>query len=305
LVTGFSPRRFPSPLRYPGGKGKVVNYLKLAILENDLVGVDYVEPYAGGASVALSLLFEDFISHAYINDIDQGVHMFWKAVLDRGEELCERIAATPATMPEWHRQQDIQRRAREEQVDDLDVAFSTLFLNRTNRSGIISGGVIGGQDQSGTWGVDARYNREDLIRRIRKIGRFSSRITLSGVDAIHFLAQWQAPIRPTLAFLDPPYYSRGSDLYLNRYSHDDHVRVSDTVRELQSHWIVAYDRTPEIMTLYAEYLSVEYRLSYSAASRYRGAEVMFFGPSLALPSPRSPAHISVTVVDAARLAYLT
>ena len=99
--------RYPSPLRYPGGKGKVANYIKLIFLENELIGHEYVEPYAGGASVALSLLYEDYSPHIHINDINLGVYCFWFSVLNRTDELCAKIDETPVTVEEWHRQRTI------------------------------------------------------------------------------------------------------------------------------------------------------------------------------------------------------
>ena len=186
---GFSPRRFPSPLRYPGGKGKVANFMKLLFTENDFVGWDYVEPYAGGASVALALLFEDYAAHVHINDINRSVYAFWRVVLDQPDELCARILDTRVSTAEWRRQRKVQMA-----VDPapLDLAFSTFFLNRTNRSGIITGGIIGGQGQDGTWKLDARYNKSDLVRRIQKVARFRGRITLTQLDAFEFLEPWVA-----------------------------------------------------------------------------------------------------------------
>ena len=164
--------------------------MKLVILKNDLVGAEYVEPFAGGASVALPLLFEEFVSRVYINDINPGVFTFWKAVLEQPDELCDRILRARLTMREWRRQHDIQNRWATETVDDLDLALATFVLNRTNRSGIIDGVPIGGHNQTGGWKVDARYNAEELAKRVRKIARFADRISVSGADAEDFLEPW-------------------------------------------------------------------------------------------------------------------
>lgn len=65
-----------SPLRYPGGKGKVADYFKQIFRDNSLYDGVYVEPYAGGASVALSLLFNEYVSKIIINDIDRSIFAF-------------------------------------------------------------------------------------------------------------------------------------------------------------------------------------------------------------------------------------
>lgn len=272
--------RYYSPLRYPGGKARVANFIKLVMLDNDLVGDDYVEPYAGGASVGLALLFEEYADHIHINDINPGVHAFWHAVLHETAEFCARMAQTPVTVEEWRRQRDVHR---DPDSDSLDLGFATFFLNRTNRSGIISGGVIGGLDQTGPWKIDARYNTPELIRRIEKIARFRTRITLTREDANAFLRTWaDATKDPALLYLDPPYYVKGGDLYDNFYSHDDHELIASLVGQLRHPWLVSYDAAPEIISMYSGEAMRRYGLSYSASRRIRGSEVIFSSPGLEL-----------------------
>jgi DNA adenine methylase len=289
---------FPSPLRYPGGKRKVANFVKLLFLDNELTGGEYVEPYAGGASVALALLFESYASHIHINDIDRSVHAFWRTVLDDTDELCKRIRDTKVTITEWHRQRAVQAA---DDVYEIDLAFSTFFMNRCNRSGIITGGIIGGKQQTGGWKLDARYNKEDLIRRIEKVARFRSRISLTDEDAHDFLSTWTtSPGEATFIYLDPPYYVKGEGLYENFYEHAHHVAIAKRVRQLKTPWLVSYDAAPEILELYPRAASRRYNLSYSAADRYSGREVMFFSRHMVVPDVDSPAGITVRQVDQAR-----
>ncbi len=298
VVGGMSPRRFPSPLRYPGGKGKITNFIKLLFLENDLLGSEYVEVYAGGASVALSLLFEEFASHVHINDLNRSVHCFWHVALSRPDDLCRRILETEVSPSEWHRQKAIQIA---DDADELDLAFSTFFLNRTSRSGILEGGMIGGVDQTGYWKVDARYNKRDLVRRVHKIGRFASRISVTRLDGADYIRNVLPSIRDGFVYLDPPYFEKGQRLYENFYKYEDHAEIAGLVRAMKSpNWVVSYDCVPELLELYAGFPSLQYDLSYSARDRYRGSEVMFFSPVLVLPRVDSPARISADVVDVAR-----
>jgi DNA adenine methylase len=292
-------QRHPSPLRYPGGKGKVANFLKLVMLENDLVGCEYVEPYAGGASVALSLLFEEYADHVHINDLNRSVHAFWRAVLDRPEELCDLIATVNVDVAQWRRQKAVQE---DPNAGGLELAFSTFFLNRTCRSGIIGGGVIGGQQQTGGWKIDARFNRADLIRRIQKIARYRARITVTGLDAADYLTTVVASIETPFLYLDPPYYLKGEDLYQNFYQHEDHARIAEVIAGIEAPWLVSYDSAPAIKDLYARFSSIEYDLSYSAQRRHRGAERMFLAPGLRAPAVDSPANIPLESVDRVRAA---
>ncbi len=288
--------RFPSPLRYPGGKGKLTNFIKLIFCENDLLGAEYVEPYAGGAGVALSLLFDEYVSRIHINDISNSLHAFWHAVLNETDTLCARIRETAVTMEEWHRQKAIQEHAHE--VSLLDLGFSTFFLNRTNRSGILKGGVIGGKNQAGEYRLDVRYNVDDLTQRIRRIAYYRDRICIYNQDAGQFLMDVLSNIRSNaLVYLDPPYYVKGEGLYENYYGHDDHAQIARLVSGITQKWIVTYDNVPEIVNLYPNYRHLTYDLSYSAAERYQGAEVMFFCNDLIIPHVSTPACISRRTVN--------
>lgn len=293
-----APDRYPSPLRYPGGKGKVANFLKLLYLENDLIGTEYFELYAGGASVALSLLYEDFASHVHINDINRSVHAFWQVALNDPDGLCRKITDTPVTVDEWKRQKAVQAAT---DPTDLELGFSTFFLNRTNRSGIIGGGIIGGHQQDGGWKIDARYNKPELCKRIRKVARFKSRITLTRTDAAQLLDDISGrDADSTFVYLDPPYYVKGKGLYDNFYEHQDHVLIAQRVQALRCPWVVSYDAVPEILSLYGSIRSLRYSLNYSAAEAHRGSEAMFFSRSLQIPPTNSAAGITMRQVSQAR-----
>jgi len=134
---------YHSPLRYPGGKTKLTEYVKALFRHNGLMGGHYVEPYAGGASIALELVIQEFADHVHINDLDPSVWSFWKSVLDETDALCSLIADTPITMATWTEQREIQK--NKDTASTLQLGFSTFFLNRTNRSGILKAGVIGGK----------------------------------------------------------------------------------------------------------------------------------------------------------------
>jgi DNA adenine methylase len=281
---------FLSPLRYPGGKRKLANFIKLIFHENDLLDGEYAEPYAGGASVALALLFDEYVRTVYINDLDYAVYAFWYSVLNETEILCRLIDDTPVTVDEWKRQKHVQD---DPNASLLELGFSTFFLNRTNRSGIIGGGVIGGKHQTGKWKLDARYNKVNLNSRIRKIARYRNRIHLHNLDASDFIRNVLPSLSErTLVYLDPPYFVKGQQLlYANYYSPKDHKAVAGLVHNVQQHWIVSYDDVSEARMLYDGFRYRSYGLNYSAQDRYRGAEIMFFCDDLDIPDIADPAKI--------------
>lgn len=273
-----------TPLRYPGGKAKLAAFVKAIIEENGFSDTHYVEAYAGGAGVALELLFHEYVSHIHINDISRPVYCFWRSVLDNTDALIKLIRDTRLSVTSWDKQKRILAHA--DDFDDLRVGFATFFLNRTNRSGILNGGIIGGRDQSGPWKINARYNVDDLIFRITAVAKMRRRISLYRQNAIEFLRRKVVTLpESSFIYLDPPYYEKGSKLYLDSYTHRDHERIAEFVRRRlhPQKWIVSYDNVQPIHDLYAGYRHVVYELGYSAREARTGAEVMFFCDGLSIP----------------------
>lgn len=284
---------FGTPLRYPGGKGKLTDFIKLIMIQNNLVSGSYIEPYAGGAGIAINLLLQGYASHIHLNDINRSVYAFWHSVINETDELCDKIHKTEVTMNEWFRQKEIQKKSDSSNL--LELGFSTFFLNRTNRSGILAAGVIGGKNQTGKWKLDARFNKEDLISRIENIHLKKDQISIYNLDASALINE-VLPTLPedTLVYLDPPYYVKGQGLYENHYKHDDHVNIADLVNKNITHpWIVSYDHVPEIYNLYADFESIIYGINYSAQNRYEGAEVMFFSNKIVIPDIKNPAKTKI------------
>ena len=274
--------QYYSPLRYPGGKGRLAPFVKHIYEMNNLLDGHYVEPYAGGAAIALDLLFQECVSDIHINDLSRSVYSFWYSVLNYSSDLCEKIATTQVTTDEWSVQKHVQRNPDSHSL--LNLGFSTFFLNRTNRSGILNGGIIGGKNQTGEWKIDARYNRDELIRRIQRIARYKNRIHLYNKDAKVLITELFPSLpQKTLIYFDPPYYAKGQDLYRNYYKHEDHIDIAQQIFGIQQNWIVSYDKVPEISDAYSGYRNQVYSLNYSAARYQKGSEIMFFCNRLQIP----------------------
>lgn len=274
-----------SPLRYPGGKNRIANFIAQVCVDNRISGL-YVEPYAGGASVALFLLFSNVVKKIVINDKDRSIYAFWYSVLHHTDRLCQMIIDTEVNVDNWHKQKKVQ--SRKQYANLLELGFSTLFLNRTNRSGIISGGIIGGIDQTGEYKIDCRFNKEELINRIRRIAQRKDSISVYNLDAISLIykieQQRSKNLMNALIYFDPPYYKKGGSLYLNHYIKSDHKDVAGAISLLNYKWIVSYDNVPEIQELYKKFRNIEYSLKHTAHSARDGGEVLFFQDSLIIPN---------------------
>lgn len=275
--------RLASPLRYPGGKACLYDIAARIIEHNSLEQRHYVEPYSGGCGLALSLLYDGQVSAIHLNDADRSIWAFWHSVLRDTERFVELVDAATLSVAEWERQRSVQM--RKEDADPLELGFSTFYLNRTNRSGVIhSGGIIGGKSQQGPYKIDCRFNKTDLIQRIRRAAKYGGRIFLYNRDAEEFLARSGKDFPASgLVYIDPPYVKKGSWLYRNAYATNDHRRLAQVFGSLQNPWFLTYDNVPLVQELYAAFESTELDIGYSARVRYRGSELMVFSEMLQIP----------------------
>jgi DNA adenine methylase len=271
-----------TPLRYPGGKAKLGPFLAQVFAANKLIDGTYGEPFAGGAGAGLFLLFRGYATRFLLNDIDRGVVSFWRAVLNHNERFARLIEKIPLTVPEWDRQRAAYETARQ----GFDLGFAFFYLNRTNRSGIMNAGVIGGRAQTGRWGIDARFNRTELARRVRALAAMRRAIAVTRLDAVEFLrlAAFSKAASRTLVYLDPPYFVKGRDLYTNYYTAKDHAAIAKRLGGMGVPWLMTYDDCPEIRTLYRRLRVYESEVSYSAREVTRGRELVVLGPSIKLPA---------------------
>lgn len=274
--------RYLAPLRYPGGKQRLGKFFENVIELNRMESPIYVEPFAGGAGVALHLLYRSLVRGVHLNDVDRSIYAFWYAATRRNADLIRMIRRCRISVSEWDRQREVQRSKAAASL--LELGFSTLFLNRTNRSGILRGGIIGGRAQRGQWKIDARFNKHELISRIEAIGKNSRRITLTNYDCRSIDDLCFGTGTSSLVYFDPPYFHQGRHLYVNHFSEEDHSALAKSIARLRgTKWIVTYDNSSETRRLYLRFRVRTFSLAHTAA-RYRiGSELIVASPYLRLP----------------------
>ena len=286
-------KNFYSPLRYPGGKSKLAKFIALLCEKNEITGAGghYVEPYAGGASVALYLLLNGHVSEVTINDSDRAIYAVWYAILHDTDKFISKIRRVKINEYTWRKYRDIQK--AKDTAPLFELGFATFFLNRTNISGIIDGGMIGGFKQGGKYKIDCRFNKQELIRRIKAITAHKENIHIYNLDALDLIKKIQKESSvSTIFYFDPPYYLKGESLYLNYYNHSDHEDVSNAIRAIKnSRWVVSYDAADEIKKLYKGYKKIEYSLLHTAHTARFGAEVLFFSRNMAIPRVANPTKV--------------
>ncbi len=272
-----------SPLRYPGGKGSLYGRLRELIRINQITTPKYVEPYAGGAGAAIGLLITGEVDRVQINDLDPAVRAFWAACVHQNSAFIERLWKTPVTVSEWRRQRNVYDNKHE--VGEFDLGFATFFLNRTNRSGVLNGGPIGGHDQSGPYKIDARFNRDTLAERLRLIGLYAKRITVSGDDGLSVIEQ-NMHDPDVFIYADPPYFYKAGSLYMNSFKSDDHAALARCLNAASSsQWVLTYDNVAEVAELYPERRREEIGVYYSARSVTRAKEMMIYSDTLVIEPP--------------------
>lgn len=274
--------KYISPLRYPGGKAKVYKEIVALLTKNNKIGTTYIEPFAGGCGLALLLLKNNIVSNLILNDIDKSIYCFWKAVFKYNDELCEKIENAILTIEEREKQKLIQQKKeiidKRKKEDILELGFSTFYLNRVNRSGIINAGVIGGIKQEGNYKMDCRFNKEKLVRQIKELYKYKKQVKFYNLDVLEFLKRIKK--EDTFIFFDPPYYKKGKELYVNFYNHDDHIKLSKKISELKNDWIVTYDNVEEIREMYKKFKQEEFDIRYSLEKKKKAKEVIIYSNNL-------------------------
>lgn len=266
--------KYFSPLRYPGGKSKLARFLAEEIkYQAGDRKIIYVEPFAGGAGAALTLLMTSKVDRIWINDLDPAIYTFWKIAVFDTDRLINKIKKTKVTINTWKRQKLIYK---SKNTDDLDLAFATFFLNRTNRSGIIEGGPIGGMNQSGNWKIGARFNKEGLIERLSAIKKYRNVIKVTNKDGIKLIESIQSRVNWNnhFIFIDPPYIEKGQLLYLNHYKKDDHENLARFIKDSKLNWVMTYDDVSDIRKLYPKQIIKAFKIAHIAHTRRIGKEVL-------------------------------
>ena len=264
-----------SPLRYPGGKAKIYQNVKNIILTNNFQNHIYVEPFAGGFSIGIGLLFENVVQSVVLNDYDKHIFNFWYAVINDTQRFIELVKETPITIEERDRQKKIYLSSNAEPLLD---GFSTFFLNRVNFSGVIKGGPIGGISQSGTYKLNCRFNKKEIIRKIELIAEFRDKILLLNIDAGELIRDKLPTIMdPIFLNIDPPYVVKGSKLYTNFFTEIDHRNLKNVVSECIDNrvpWIITYDDCNLIREIYSEYYIQDYGIAHNAGGTKSGRELV-------------------------------
>lgn len=270
-----------SPLRYPGGKARLARYLARVLSTQSRTIDTYCEPYAGGVGAGLQLLSDGHVSKLIINDLNRGIAAFWRSAFFKTDELAKMVADCAVDIDNWHRQRAVY--LEPDNHDDLALGFATFFLNRTNRSGILNARPIGGLEQTGSWLVDARFNKADLTQRLENLSTLASQVDIRESPAIRLIQTLNRRKRPVLLYIDPPYVVPGEELYMTEHTWAEHQRLAHVLAKSTHPWILTYDADDRTRALYRDFRCLRFAISHTAQVQKVGREFMFFSHKLSVP----------------------
>lgn len=242
-------RKRLSPLRYPGGKSKLIDYLYTKLSAENLE--TFVEVFAGGASLGLSLLDAGIIQCLVLNDKDPGVYALWKTILESPQELLTRLHGAAPTHQDLAEAKAVLSSGS---ASMSDLAWSFLLANRLSYSGIVKANPLGGKNGSEE-ALLSRWNPKRLETNILHIHSMKNKIALYNMDACDFLTEFGYWHRNSTCFIDPPYYLQGPKLYNCFFTEADHRELAECIQSLyrefpEADMILTYDDHPCIRELY-------------------------------------------------------
>jgi len=254
-----------NPLRYPGAKSKLYDYVHELLVAQNKIGCTFYEPFGGSCAISLLLLENKVIKKAVINELDPLIYNFWVAVFNHTEDLISMINDIEITLDNWYEFSKYRNDSYLQDKTCLQIGFAGLFLNRTNFSGILKANPLGGLQQKSKYTIDCRFNKKSVISSIRQLADFRLRVELHNLDALDFLRLNLKYKRnkSTFVYIDPPYYKEGPGLYRCFYSHQQHEDLARFILSKAYPWLISYDNAQEIRTLYNNLSPVGIYMDYS------------------------------------------
>lgn len=264
-------KKYASPLRYPGGKTKMYNLVKNIIHSHKMDNLVYVEPFSGGFGIGINLLCNGDMKRFIINDYDYHIFAFWKTIFNYTKQLIEFVNEVDINILEWKRQKEIYDHYEDYSL--FEVGCSALFLNRTNFSGILKSGPIGGFNQAGKYKIDCRFNKNYLIKIIKEIAKHKNQVKIYNLDVVKLIKKLKPIENEVFYNFDPPYVEKGPELYLNSFKKADHINLMNEINKINTKWIMTYDQVPLIRNLYGNYYMSEYIQGYSINRKRKEKEL--------------------------------
>ncbi len=237
-----------SPFRYPGGKTWLVPRVR-QWLTSVLRPAEFIEPFAGGGIISLTVAAENYADHVTMIELDEQVAAVWKTIVEgRGEWLAARILEFELT-PE-----SLKEALSKAAPSNQERAFQTILKNRTFHGGILAAGSAPLKVGENGKGVRSRWYPETLKRRILEIDTFRKQITFIEGDGLKTIEE-NLHRTDTVFFIDPPYSAAGKRAGRRLYTCFDlnHEKLFSLLGRIAGDFLMTYENAHEIKELAWQY----------------------------------------------------
>ncbi len=258
-LPGFSVRRVVnvasvphrSPFRYPGGKTWLVPRIRAWLANLQFCPADFIEPFAGGAIVGLTVAFEGLAEHVTLVELDEKVGAVWDTIINRGdgEWLAEQIETFDVTL------ENVTAFLARDDLALREKAFQTIVHNRVSRGGIMAEGAGLIKNGENGRGIASRWYPETLARRIRQIHLIRDRLSFVWRDGMTVIEE-RSNLSRAVFFIDPPYTAgKGKRAGRRLYDHSeiDHEQLFALMTKVQGDFLMTYDNNDSVRTMAKQY----------------------------------------------------
>ncbi len=235
-----------SPFRYPGGKTWLVPELRKWLASLNFRPKSFIEPFAGGAIISLSVAAGNLADKIVIAELDPDVASVWKTILREPEYLCDRILNFEITL------QNVREVLSTKPLSVRENAFRTIVKNRTQRGGIIAPGASLVKSGENGKGLMSRWYPATLAKRIKFIYELRDKIKFFEADAFEIIKKYEHE-NYSAFFIDPPYTASGKSAgkRLYRFNEVDHQKLFEIMAKIQGKFLMTYDDAVEVKYLSA------------------------------------------------------
>jgi len=235
-------REVRSPLRYPGGKSKLLHNIIPNIYPSFK---EFREPFVGGGSIFLAAMQRVNPTALYkINDLNYNVYCFWKELKENGRVLINKIETIKNEYSDGKKLFQFLTSSEKERME-LERAVRFFILNRITFSGTTD---------SGGYSEQAFHNRftDSSIQRLKPLPKLLENVIVEHGDYEKLLLE---PSKEVFIFLDPPYFSSTkSKLYGKNgdlHTTFDHERFANNMKKCNHKWLITYDDCKEVRDLFS------------------------------------------------------
>lgn len=267
-------KNLKTPLRYPGGKSRAVDFLFSSENMPTANIREYREMFLGGGSCAIA--FTKRFPHipVKVNDKYYNLYCFWISLKSRGRQLADKLHAVKEELTNakdplqshldyYHSM----REGLEVEEDPFEIAWRFYVMNRCSFSGL--------GESTGSFSKDAVFQQfnHSIISKLPAYSALMRNWQITNEDYTHLL---DGADESTFIFADPPYDISSFVYGIKGDMHDSfcHKRFHDKLETTNAMAMITYNSNETLKQAYTSWNQLEWDLTYTMHSgqKYREDE---------------------------------